>query len=170
MHLAGFSFVDANKCKLWINVNSPVESDVDVFVREVSRLPTFNSTLSTPFHELMFRKNIARVIDFMVFPSLFVLSVWLPVRSLRKRHVAGWRQALVIAGISGVWLIMLHVTPPIYLPGIFGPTFATIWESNAGARFSAIFLIALTSLVLASLIFLSFSLRWLVLRMCAVRR
>jgi hypothetical protein len=167
MHLAGFSFVDANKCKLWRNVNSPVESDVDERCRV---WPTFNSTLSTPFHELMFRKNIARVIDFMVFPSLFVLSVWLPVRSLRKRHVAGWRQALVIAGISGVWLIMLHVTPPIYLPGIFGPTFATIWESSAGARFFAIFLMALTSLVLASLIFLSFSLRWLVLRMCAVRR
>jgi len=58
--------------KFHVNINASSEADADTIAREVSRLPMFNATLETPFHDIMVRKQIARVIDGILFPAIFV--------------------------------------------------------------------------------------------------
>lgn len=104
VHSATFSFADTDERWIKVDIQSPVESDVDTLAREISRLPMFNLTPATPFHDVMVRKQIARVVDWLLLPSLFVISMWLPDRHLRKKRVNGLRRALTLASISAVWI------------------------------------------------------------------
>lgn len=105
-YLGGFLFADADERKISVNINSPVEADVDTMATEVSRLPMFNGTPSAPFRGIMIRKQIARAVDWVLLPSLFVISLWLPNRHLRKKSARGLRRALTFAATSTVWILL----------------------------------------------------------------
>jgi len=104
VYSATFSFADADQRWITVDIRSPVEADVETLVGEVSRLPMFNASPSTPFDGVMKRKQIARFVHWMFLPSAFLLSVLLPERSLRRRGISRLRRALVLAAISAVWI------------------------------------------------------------------
>jgi hypothetical protein len=109
VYLAGFSFADRKGRYLDININSAKQSDVDQLAREVSQLPMFNSTPETPFHPLEVRNQVARVVAWLLLPFLFLLSIALPERHLRKKRASGLRRTLTIATISAVWIAALLI-------------------------------------------------------------
>ena len=116
--------------KFHVNINASSEADADTIAREVSRLPMFNATLETPFHDIMVRKQIARVIDGILFPAIFVAAVWIAVRFVRKRKIGGMLQALVAAAISGAWLLGFRRLRSLNIERFLAPTVAAIWKSN----------------------------------------
>jgi len=130
LYLAGFDFGDARRRKIHVNINASSEADADTIALEVSRLPMFNATLETPFHDIMVRKQIARVIDGILFPAIFVAAVWIAVRFVRKRKIGGMLQALVAAAISGAWLLGFRSLRSLNIERFLAPTVAAIWKSN----------------------------------------
>jgi len=131
IYLAGFDFGDAMHPKIHVNIDASSEADADTIAREVSRLPMFNATLETPFHDIMVRKQIARVIDGILFPAIFVAAVWIAVRFVRKRKIGGMLQALVAAAISGAWLLGFSSLRSLNIERFLAPTVAAICKSNA---------------------------------------
>jgi len=104
IYSAAFSFADADDRWITVDIQSPVESDVETLKAEISRLPMFNTSLSTPFTGVMTRKQIARVVAWVLLPSAFLVSVLLPEHSLRRRGISRLRRALVLAAISALWI------------------------------------------------------------------
>jgi hypothetical protein len=101
-----FSFADTDDRWMWVNVNSPVEADAERLFAEISRLPMFNATPATPFHEIVMWENIALSINYFFFPVLLLLSVWLLDRFLRRRKASGLRRALTAAGGFAGWILL----------------------------------------------------------------
>jgi hypothetical protein len=159
-HQLSFNFCDDRDRRVELGISSPVESDMTKLIAEISRLPIFNSTPSVPFHDLMVRKRIGQIVDFVVFPLLFAISVWLPLRSLRKRNLAAWCSALMMAAISLTWLALFFVSNSVRPDLIVGPTLAAIWESNARWRLYSTPLLAFGCLIAALLALLWLLFRW----------
>jgi hypothetical protein len=104
VYSATFSFADADQRWIKVGIQSPVEADLEAPVAEVSRLPMFNASPSTPFDSVMKRKQIARFVYWVFLPSAFLASLLLPERSLRRRGASRLRRALVLAAISAAWI------------------------------------------------------------------
>jgi hypothetical protein len=124
IHSAAFSFADTDERLIMVDIQSPLESDVETLTREVSRLPMFNSTAATPFHDLMVRKYLARVVDWLLLPSLFLISIWLADRHLRKKRASNLRRALTFAAISAGWI-------PLFIGLLFALMVLRRWSSTA---------------------------------------
>jgi hypothetical protein len=101
---ATFSFADADERWVTVEIESPVQSDVETLIVEIGRLPMFSTSPSTPFDDVMSRKRIARAVAWVLLPSAFLVSILLPERRLRRKRVSGLRRALILATISILWL------------------------------------------------------------------
>jgi hypothetical protein len=102
---AHFSYADTSGRTIGVHIKSPVESDVQILKKEISRLPMFNLP-SGPFHDVVVRKQIERFVDWLLLPSLFVISIWLPDRYLCKKRVSGLGRTLTLAAISVIWILL----------------------------------------------------------------
>jgi hypothetical protein len=104
IYSAAFSFADADDRWLTVDIQSPVESDVETLAVEVARLRMFNTSPSTPFDDVMRRKQIARAVAWVFLPFAFLASILLPERRLRRKKVSGVRRVLALAAISVLWI------------------------------------------------------------------
>jgi hypothetical protein len=153
------TFADDHEQRVDVFVYAKNEVDANRLANEASRLPMFNSTMSTPFRAMIVRKQIARVVDWLLLPSLFVLSVWLPDRYLRKRNARPERRALTLLAISAAWIPLLY----------FGLIFS--WRFSAFSPVLAILRAELghswwllSTMVFACLIAALFTVLWSLLR------
>jgi hypothetical protein len=104
IYSAAFSFADADDRWITVDVQSPVKSDVETLAVEIARLPIFSTSPSTPFDDVMRRKQIARAIAWVFLPFAFLASILLPERRLRRKKVRGMLRALTLAAISILWI------------------------------------------------------------------
>lgn len=107
VYLIGFGFADRKDRFLHININSPRQSDAERIAAEVSRLPMFNLTPETPFYPLEIRKQACRAVAWLLLPFLFLFTLWLPDRHLRRLRGSGVRRVLTIIVISAIWIPVL---------------------------------------------------------------
>ena len=111
--VAEFGFAGAGDDTVRININASSEADLDTVVGELSRLPMFNSTPDAPFRQIRFRKRLIQCVCWLLLPGLFIASVWLPDRYLRRRTSALWRTC-VFGIVSALWLLLFVALVRMY--------------------------------------------------------
>jgi hypothetical protein len=99
-----FRFADRDGRFLYVDIQSPAQTDVERLKKEVSRLPMFNLSASSPFRALETRRRVSRLLAWVALPGLFLLSLWLSQRKLRKRQAPTLRRAFVFLAISAAWI------------------------------------------------------------------
>lgn len=104
VHLLYFGFADRKDRFLVIDISSPKQSDADQLAEAVAWLPVFNSTPETPFHSLEIRKQLRRAVAWLLLPFLFLLTLWLPDRYLRRNGAHGLRRILTVIVLSAIWI------------------------------------------------------------------
>lgn len=132
IYSASFSFADADDRWITVDIQSPVESDVETLAVEVARLRMFNTSPSIPFDDVMRRKQIARAVAWVFLPFAFLASILLPERRLRRTRVSRVRRVLTLAAISVLWIPLflgLHVISQLELLEPIGTILRTEYAS-----------------------------------------
>jgi hypothetical protein len=158
-HEGGF-YIDGQQRKISIDINSAQESDLKILKTEISRLPIFNRARETPFRGIILRKRVARFVQGLMFPLLFLLSVWLPIRALHKRKASHLLRWAIFGAIALAWIIFFVSTWPFRV-GVLrtDPDLAIFFGSLAGEWCLIPPALALVSLIAALLLLVWFLLQ-----------
>lgn len=101
---AEFGFAEADYSWLRVYITAETETDREIIINEISRLPMFNATADTPFQNLRRWEQALRVLRWLL-PVSFVASIWLGDRFLRRRNRSWLMRSSLLAVVCATWLL-----------------------------------------------------------------